>query len=114
MKQDTVTNNISGNYQFNHDLDIFDEEDEEGLKQYMRQIFLDIANTNKEEQMANYNENQSNKNGEVNKKKNNEVQINQNFVMKQAYLKETNMDKIKKFELDYFQEFYGNYFKDFH
>jgi len=34
--------------------------------------------------------------------------------MKQAYLKDSNMDKIKKFELDYFQEYYGNYFKDFH
>lgn len=38
-------------------------------------------------------------------------EVNQNFVFKRALLKDTNSDKVKKFEVDYFQANYGKVFE---
>lgn len=65
----------------------------------------DLLNTDEliKKQLKNYDQTDQNEDSPRN-------QLSQNFIIKKTYLKDSDMDLIKKYEIDYFLDVYGRDF----
>ncbi len=91
------------NLAFNQKNDYFQNEDSSSLIYLQNQITEAMEGERLQEIKKNYGEDESNNQEE-------ELNLNQQYIMKKALLKNINMDIIKKIEIDYFMESYGNFF----
>lgn len=88
--------------------DIFCDLDEKSIEVFTKQIQINL------EELDDTKQNKKNLCKTQKLKEKNENVINQDMVMKQAFLKDSNLDYIKKIEFGYFNEQYGEYYQKLH
>ena len=82
----------------------FDTDDEDSMRIFAKQLFEDLVDNQAEEEIKGADEGEEKE----------EEEMTQNAIIKKAYLKDKNMELIKKLEIDYFQDCYGHFFNIFH
>lgn len=103
---------ISRNHQiqFDQNTDFFLEQDADTMKIYSKQYFDNMFTVDRDQ----INLLQKEGNNKKEEAQQADSKLTNKYMLKQAMLKEKNMDIIKKLEIDYFQDCYGNYFNIFH
>ncbi len=81
--------------------DFFISDDEEGMAILSKQIY-DCVTDGEVREMVRNNRDLDNKNKLKQIKEGLEDNIDQNFILKRALLKDSNMEMVKKIEIDYF------------